>query len=66
MRTMSNSTVLRYVLSGLVGLLMGVVFTAILRLLSPAGIPVRTAVLICMASIFSAFSGYLLGARTKG
>ncbi|MGA2975044.1 MAG: hypothetical protein ABSF77_07025 [Spirochaetia bacterium] len=55
----------RAIIAGVLGLLIGVVFTAVLNLVSPAENVVRLVIVVCLAALVSAFSGYLLGARQK-
>ncbi len=62
---MKSSLIVRAIFVGLIGLVIGVVFTAVLNLLSPAENLVRTVVLVCFAAFCAAFTGYVLGARQK-
>jgi len=62
---MSNSSAIRYVLAGVLGLVIAVVFTAVVNLVSPAGSVVRTLIVACLSGLFSAFVGYILGASRK-
>jgi len=60
-----NFSMFRAIIAGVLGLLIGVVFTAVLNLVSPAENVVRLVIVVCLAALVSAFSGYLLGARQK-
>jgi chromate transport protein ChrA len=62
---MGGLSMLRAVLSGVVGIVIGVIFTAVLNLVSPADNLVRTLIVVCFAALVSAFLGYVLGARQK-
>ena len=62
---MNGFSKFRAILSGVIGIVIGVIFTAVLNLVSPADNLVRTLILVCLAALVSAFSGYLLGARQK-
>jgi len=53
------------ILSGVIGLVIGVIFTALVKLIVPATNLVQTIFPICLAAIFSGFAGYFLGARQK-
>ena len=62
---MKRSFIDRAILTGLIGLVIGVIFSAVLNLISPAENLVRTVVLVCLAAFCAAFTGYVLGARQK-
>ena len=62
---MGSFSTFRAVLSGVIGIVIGVIFTAVLNLVSPADNLVRTLIVVCLAAFVSAFSGYVLGARQK-
>jgi len=62
---MGSFSIFRAILSGVIGIVIGVVFTAVLNLVSPADNLIRMLIVVCLAALFSAFSGYLLGARQK-
>jgi uncharacterized membrane protein len=55
----------RAILSGVIGIVIGVILTAVVNLVSPADNLVRTLVVVCLAAVIAAFSGYILGARQK-
>jgi hypothetical protein len=59
----ANSLILKAMLAGIIGLATGLVITAVVNLVSPAGNLIRTLVVACVAAFLSAFFGYLLGAR---
>jgi hypothetical protein len=56
----------RAILSGVIGIVIGVIFTAVVNLASPADNLLRTLIVVCFAALVSAFAGYLVGARRKG
>jgi hypothetical protein len=62
---MSSFSMFRAILSGVIGIVIGVIFTAVVNLVSPADNLLRTLVLVCLAALVSAFAGYILGAREK-
>ena len=62
---MSGFSLFRAILSGVIGIIIGVIFTAVLNLVSPGENLVRTLVVVCLAALCSAFLGYVLGARQK-
>jgi ABC-type bacteriocin/lantibiotic exporter with double-glycine peptidase domain len=64
-RTMKNFSLLRAILSSVIGLVIGVIFTALVKLIMPATNLAWTLIPICLAAIFSGFAGYLVGAKLK-
>ena len=62
---MSGFSMFRAILSGVIGIVIGVIFTAVVNLVSPADNLLRTLIVVCLAALVSAFSGYVLGAREK-
>jgi uncharacterized membrane protein YqjE len=62
---MGSFSIVRAILSCVIGIVIGVVFTAVLNLVSPAGNIMQMLIVVCLAALFAAFSGYLLGARQK-
>jgi small basic protein len=62
MRTLS---LFRAILAGVVGLVIGVVFAALVNLAVPAANPGWNLFPICLAAVLSALGGYLVGARQK-
>jgi uncharacterized protein YacL len=62
---MSTSSWFRAFLSGLVGIAIGVIFTAVVNLLSPLGNLVQTVILVCVSAFLSAFLGFIFGSRKK-
>ena len=62
MRTLS---LFRAVLAGGVGLVIGVIFAALVNLVVPATNPGWNLFPICLAAVLSALGGYIVGARQK-
>ena len=62
MRTLS---LFRAILAGAVGLVIGVIFAALVNLAVPATNLGLTLFPICLAAILSALGGYVVGARQK-
>jgi len=55
----------RAILSAIFGLVIGVIFTALVNLLKPSTDLVWAMIAVCFASFFSALAGYIVGARQK-
>jgi len=62
---LKSSSRYRVILSGIIGLVIGVIFTALVKLFAPEANLARTLLPICLASILSGFMGYLVGAKRK-
>jgi hypothetical protein len=62
---MRNISLFRAILSGFIGLVIGVIFTALVKLIVPATNLVPTLFPICLAAIFSGVAGYFVGAKQK-
>jgi hypothetical protein len=62
---MRGFSTFRAVLSGVIGIVVGVIFTAVVNLASPADNLLRTLIVVCLAALVSAFVGYIIGARQK-
>jgi chromate transport protein ChrA len=62
---MGSYSIIRVILSGVIAIVIGVVLTAVLNLVRPADNIMPMLIVVCLAALFSAFSGYLLGARQK-
>jgi hypothetical protein len=62
---MGSFSTFRAVLSGVIGIVIGVIFTAVPNLVSPEDNLLRTLVVVCLAALVSAFLGYVLGAGQK-
>ncbi len=62
---MRGFSMFRGILAAVIGIVIGVIFTAVVNLASPADNLLRTLIVVCLAALVSAFSGYLLGARQK-
>ena len=52
-------------MAGVIGIVIGVIFTAVVNLASPADNLLRTLIVVCLAALVSAFAGYVIGARRK-
>jgi len=63
--TMKNISLFRAILSGVIGLVIGVIFTALVKLIVPATNLVQTLFPICLAAILSGVAGYFVGAKQK-
>ena len=55
----------RAVLSASIGLGIGVIFTALVNLLKRWEDLILALIAVCLASLFSALAGYIVGARQK-
>ena len=55
----------RAILSAVIGLVIGVIFTALVNLLKPWTDPMWALIAVCIASFFSGLAGYIIGARQK-
>lgn len=55
----------RAVLSAIIGLVIGVILTALVNLLKRWEDLILALIAVCLASIFSALAGYIMGARQK-
>jgi hypothetical protein len=62
---MKDISLFRAILSGVIGLVIGVIFTALVKLIVPATNLVLTLFPICLAAVFSGFAGYFVGAKQK-
>jgi uncharacterized protein YacL len=62
---MKRVRIVRAVLSGVIGVVIGVIFTALVNLVLPSANLAGTLIPICLAAILSALAGYLLGANQK-
>ncbi len=62
---MSGFSRFRAILAGVIGIVIGVIFTAVVNLASPADNLLRTLIVVCLAALVSAFAGYVIGARRK-
>ncbi len=62
---MKSVSLFRAILSGIIGLVIGVVFAALVNLILPGTNLPWTLIPICLASILSGLAGYLVGARQK-
>jgi uncharacterized protein YacL len=65
LKRMKSYSLFRVILSGVIGLVIGVIFTALVNLAMPATNLAWTLIPTCLAAILSGFAGYLLGARQK-
>ncbi len=63
--TMKSVSLFRAILSGVIGLVIGVIFTALVKLMVPAANLASTLFPICLAAILSGFAGYFVGAKQK-
>ena len=55
----------RAILSAIIGLVIGVIFTALVNLLKPSTDLLWALIAVCFASFFSALAGYIVGSRQK-
>jgi H+/Cl- antiporter ClcA len=55
----------RAILSCLIGLVIGVIFAALVNLIIPTTNLTGTLASVCLAAFFSAFAGYMVGAKQK-
>jgi ABC-type transport system involved in multi-copper enzyme maturation permease subunit len=62
---MNGSSIVRVILSGVIGIAIGVILTAVVNLASPSDSVVRMLVVSCLAGLAAGLAGYLLGARKK-
>ena len=62
---MKGSSLFRVILSGLIGLVIGVIFTGLVKLFEPSANLTWTLLPICLAAILSGLTGYIVGARQK-
>ena len=62
---MSGFSRFRAILAGVIGIVIGVIFTAVVNLASPADNLLRTLIVVCLAALVLAFAGYVIGARRK-
>lgn len=62
---MKSFSLLRTILAGFIGLLIGVIFTALVELIVPAMNVAWTLFPLCFAAVFSGIAGYVVGARQK-
>lgn len=62
---MKSSSRYRVILSGIIGLVIGVIFTALVKLFTPEANLAWTLLPTCIAAILSGFMGYLVGAKQK-
>jgi hypothetical protein len=62
---MKGLSLFRAILSAVLGLVIGVIITALVKLIAPAMDLAWTLTPICLASIFSGFVGFFVGARQK-
>ncbi len=62
---MRGSALFRVILSGIIGLVIGVIFTGLVKLFEPSANLAWTLLPICLAAILSGFAGYIVGARQK-
>jgi hypothetical protein len=62
---MASLSWFRAILSGLVGLVIGVIFVAVANLLSPVANLVQTLVVVCVPAFLSSLLGYVIGIRQK-
>ena len=53
------------ILSGLLGLIIGVIFVAVTNLVSPVANISQSLIVVCVPSFLSALIGHLVGARQK-
>jgi hypothetical protein len=62
---MKSIPLFRAILSGVIGLVIGVIFTALVKLIVPSTNLAWTLFPICLAAIISGFAGYIMGAKQK-
>jgi len=62
---MKGSSLFRVVLSGLIGLVIGFIFTGLVKLFEPSANLTWTLLPICLAAVLSGLVGYVVGARQK-
>lgn len=63
--TMASFSLVRAILSGIIGLVIGVIFAALVKLMVPAANLPWTLIPLCLAAVFSGLAGYLVGAKQK-
>jgi uncharacterized protein YacL len=62
---MKKFSLIRAVLSGIVGLVIGVIVAALVNLMKPAPDIAWAIIPVCLASLLSALVGFLFGSRQK-
>jgi hypothetical protein len=62
---MSNPSWFRAIISGLIGMAIGVVFVAVANLASPIANLIQVLVVVCLPAFISALVGHVIGARRK-
>jgi H+/Cl- antiporter ClcA len=62
---MRGSSLFRVILSGVIGLVIGLIFTGLVKLFEPSANLTWTLLPICFAAILSGLAGYIVGARQK-
>jgi O-antigen/teichoic acid export membrane protein len=62
---MNRFSWIRAILSAIIGLAIGVIFTALVNLLKPWPDIMWALVAVCLASFFSALAGYFVGSLQK-
>jgi len=62
---MKSVSLFRAVLSCVIGLVIGVILTALVNLAIPATSLTWALIPTCLAAIFSGFAGYIIGAKQK-
>ena len=60
---MKNVSLIRAIVSCVIGLVIGVILTALVNLAVPATNLAWTLIPMCLASVFSGFAGYIIGAK---
>jgi len=62
---MKIASLFRVILSCIIGLVIGVIITALVNLAIPATNLAWTLIPTCLAAVFSGFAGYILGAKQQ-
>jgi hypothetical protein len=62
---MKSVSLFRAIISCIIGLVIGVIFTALVNLAVPATNLAWTLVPTCLAAVLSGFAGYLVGAKQQ-
>ena len=62
---MKSVSLFRLILSSVIGLVIGVIFAALVNLALPGTNLAWTLIPVCLASILSGIAGYIVGARQK-
>jgi len=62
---MKSFSLFRAILSSVIGLVIGVIITALVNLAMPATNLAWTLIPICLAAIFAGFAGYIVGSKQK-